>query len=94
MHCAVIGAAGMIGRKLTARLVADGAVGEVALDRLTLADVTTPTAPPGWSGTVDLRSADLAAPGNAERLVADRPVVIFHRAAVVSGEAEQDFDKG
>src|SRR5262249_7141600 len=28
------------------------------------------------------------------RLLADRPHVIFHLAAIVSGEAEQDFDKG
>jgi nucleoside-diphosphate-sugar epimerase len=30
----------------------------------------------------------------AERLVRSRPDLIFHLAAVVSGEAEQDFDKG
>ena len=39
-------------------------------------------------------AADLAAPGEAERLVEDRPDLIFHLAAVVSGEAEADFDKG
>ena len=30
----------------------------------------------------------------ADKLVADRPDVIFHLAAIVSGEAELDFDKG
>src|SRR5688572_14194326 len=38
--------------------------------------------------------SDLAAPGEAEKLVATRPQLIFHLAAVVSGEAEADFDKG
>jgi nucleoside-diphosphate-sugar epimerase len=33
-------------------------------------------------------------PGEAEKLVAERPEVIFHLAAIVSGEAEADFDKG
>ena len=33
-------------------------------------------------------------PGVAARCVANRPDVIFHLAAVVSGEAEADFDKG
>ncbi len=33
-------------------------------------------------------------PGEAAKLVAGRPDVIFHLAAIVSGEAEQDFDKG
>jgi len=38
--------------------------------------------------------SDLSAPGEAEKLVASRPEVIFHLAAVVSGEAEADFEKG
>ena len=39
-------------------------------------------------------AADLADPGAAQRLVEGRPDVIVHLAAVVSGEAEADFDKG
>ena len=77
----VIGAAGMIGRKLVERLARDGA-------DLTLHDVV---AFESRSNTV---VSDLSAPGEAERLVAGRPGLIFHLAAVVSGEAEADFDKG
>lgn len=39
-------------------------------------------------------NADLAAPGVAAALVESRPHLIFHLAAVVSGEAEADFEKG
>ena len=39
-------------------------------------------------------ATDLAAPGEAERLVEGRPDLIFHLAAVVSGEAEADFEEG
>src|SRR5438105_2785123 len=39
-------------------------------------------------------AADLAAPGEAGKAIADRPDTIFHLAGVVSGEAELDFDKG
>jgi nucleoside-diphosphate-sugar epimerase len=39
-------------------------------------------------------SGDLAAEGAAEALAALRPDVVFHLAAVVSGEAEADFAKG
>jgi len=42
MHVLILGAAGMIGRKLTARLVADGAVAGREIDRLTLVDVVVP----------------------------------------------------
>jgi nucleoside-diphosphate-sugar epimerase len=89
----ILGAAGMIGRKLTARLLADGHVAGRDLDRLTLADVVAPPLPAGTSG-VESIAADLATPGQAERLVRGRPGLIFHLAAVVSGEAEADFDKG
>ena len=39
MRVLILGAAGMIGRKLTARLLADGLVGDRAVERLALADV-------------------------------------------------------
>jgi nucleoside-diphosphate-sugar epimerase len=38
--------------------------------------------------------ADLSRPGEAEKLLAKRPDLIFHLAAIVSGEAEADFEKG
>jgi len=94
MHVLILGAAGMIGRKLTARLVADGNVGGRGIDRLTLADVVAPPEPAGAAGTAEGVAADLADPGAAERLVEGGPDLIFQLAAVVSGEAEADFDKG
>jgi nucleoside-diphosphate-sugar epimerase len=94
MHVAIVGAAGMIGRKLTERLVRDGALGDAPLDTLTLVDVITPEAPKGFGGTVNALVLDMSEPGVAERLVETRPDVIFHLAAIVSGEAEADFEKG
>jgi D-erythronate 2-dehydrogenase len=94
MHVLILGAAGMIGRKLTARLLADGRLGDRAVERLTLADVVPPQQPASAAGNVELVAADLAAPGEADRLVDRRPDLIFHLAAVVSGEAEADFEKG
>jgi D-erythronate 2-dehydrogenase len=93
MHVLIIGAAGMIGRKLTERLVREGSVAGAAIDRLTLADVVAP-ARPQFSGRVETMASDVSAPGEAEKLLASRPDTIFHLAAVVSGEAEADFDKG
>ncbi|MDE1992542.1 MAG: SDR family oxidoreductase [Rhizobiaceae bacterium] len=94
MHIAIIGAAGMIGRKLTARLVADGGLGGAEITRLTLIDVIEPATPEGFGGKVKTRARDLSQPGVAEKLIAKRPDVIFHLAAIVSGEAELDFEKG
>ena len=70
----------MIGRKLAERLSREGTLAGREISELTLADA------------VD--GDDLVEPGTADRLVAARPEVIFHLAAVVSGEAEADFEKG
>lgn len=94
MHILIIGAAGMVGRKLAAKLSSDGHLGGKAVDRMTLVDVVAPEGPQGFTGAIDAREADLSAPGEAEALIVTRPDVIFHLAAIVSGEAEQDFDKG
>jgi D-erythronate 2-dehydrogenase len=73
----VVGAAGMIGRKLAERLSRDG------VSELTLVDAA-------GSATV----ADIAEPGVAAELMSSRPDVVFHLAAVLSGESEADLEKG
>ncbi|WP_426239221.1 D-erythronate dehydrogenase [Pararhizobium sp. DWP1-1-3] len=94
MHVLIIGAAGMIGRKLAARIAADGTLSGQPVDKLTLADIFPPSSPAGFSGEVTTEIADLSEGGRARNLIAQRPDVIFHLAAIVSGEAEVDFAKG
>jgi len=94
MHVLIIGAAGMIGAKLTQRLIKEGSVAGKPIDAMTLVDVVAPTAPKGAEFKIRTEAADLSTPGVAERVIADKPDIIFHLAAIVSGEAEADFDKG
>jgi D-erythronate 2-dehydrogenase len=94
VHILITGAAGMIGRKLTDRLIRDGGLNDKPISKLTLADIVPPPSPSGFSGTVEARTCDLTSADAARTLVGDAPNVIFHLAAVVSGEAEADFDKG
>ncbi|HSG54439.1 MAG TPA: D-erythronate dehydrogenase [Paracoccaceae bacterium] len=56
-------------------------------------DVVPPSAPQSAIPTTCI-SADLSAPGTAADLINHRPDLIYHLAAIVSGEAEADFDKG
>ena len=45
MHILVLGAAGMVGRKLTERLLRDGRLGKRDITRMTLQDVVAPAKP-------------------------------------------------
>lgn len=93
MKVLIIGAAGMVGRKLTAALLASGQVGGQAMTSLVLADVILPAAPEVAIKTTTL-AVDLSSPAGAGQLIGYRPDLIFHLAAIVSGEAEADFEKG
>jgi nucleoside-diphosphate-sugar epimerase len=94
LHILVLGAAGMVGRKFVERLARDGRLGKSEITRLTLHDVVAPTKPENAGFPVEVVAGDFAVPGAAEKLIAGRPDAIFHLAAIVSGEAELDFDKG
>ncbi|MEM6664966.1 MAG: D-erythronate dehydrogenase [Pseudomonadota bacterium] len=94
MKVLIIGAGGMIGAKLMERLVADGALGDSTITHLTAVDVVSPKLPanapfPVVSAAMDISDAAQVAP-----LIDTEPDMIFHLAAIVSGEAEKDFEKG
>lgn len=94
MKVLILGGAGMVGRKLAERLAKDGELGGKAISAMTLYDVVAPTAPVGAAFPVALETGDLPAEGETDRLIASKPDVVFHLAAIVSGEAELDFEKG
>ena len=94
MHVLIIGAAGMIGRKLVGAISRQGLLGTRPVGRLTLVDAVAPETPAGFSGEATCLALDVSDPLAAPRMLAGRPDVIVHLAAIVSGEAEQDFDKG
>lgn len=93
MKILIIGAAGMLGRKLVQALIARGDIQGNRIESLILADIFAPDRP-DFAGAVETIAADLSLPGTAERLIEQRPDLICHLAAIVSGEAEADFEKG
>ncbi|MDH3682004.1 MAG: SDR family oxidoreductase [Acidimicrobiia bacterium] len=90
MRVLITGAAGMLGRKLTARLTSAGVLAGGPIDQLDLADIAAIADEVGHR-TIEV---DLAEPGAAERIAASGYDVVFHLAGVVSGEAEADLTKG
>ncbi|HTU30713.1 MAG TPA: D-erythronate dehydrogenase [Solirubrobacteraceae bacterium] len=93
MRVVIIGGAGMVGSKLAARLASDGMLGPRPIESIALVDVVEPPIPPG-AVPVEAIAGDITDAGVAPRMLAERPEVIFDLAAVVSGEAETDFEKG
>lgn len=85
----ILGGGGMIGQKLAHHIAREGWHGQPA--SVTLHDIAFP---PDDAPAAQRITGSLADTDAAEKLVASRPDVIFHLAAIVSGEAEQAFDKG
>ncbi len=93
MNILIIGAAGMLGRKLVEALASGKS--NFATDKLIRHDVVLSPAPPAHASfSVETFMGDLSVPGEAEKLIAHQPDLIFHLAAIVSGEAEANFEKG
>lgn len=94
MKLLITGAAGMIGAKLSQRIAAEGSVHGQPVESITLFDVVPTTAPPSDSIDFHIETGDLRSSATTDSLAAARPDLIFHLAAIVSGEAELDFEKG
>lgn len=83
----ILGGGGMIGQKLAARLITESTFADLDL---TLFDMAFPP------GGIDAKTVtgNVADPAMAKTLAAGRPDVIFHLAAIVSGQAEAEFALG
>ncbi len=90
MRVLITGAAGMIGRKLTAALIERGTLQGRPIRQVILQDIVAAEVAAPHVALV----GDLSVPAVAAGLIAHRPEVIFHLAGVVSGEAEANFDLG
>src|SRR5262245_53201553 len=97
MHVLITGGAGFLGKALAAQLLERGHLVGVdgrdeRIEEITLTDVVEA------QGLDDSRvvrvSGDIADRALLERVITTRTTAIFHLAAVVSGQAEADFDLG
>jgi nucleoside-diphosphate-sugar epimerase len=68
-------------------------IGGRPISAVLLHDVVGPVVPVA-PFAITTRVGDLSDAGEIEALLAGKPDIIFHLAAIVSGEAEADFEKG
>jgi nucleoside-diphosphate-sugar epimerase len=96
MRIVITGGAGFLGSRLARAILARGSLSDArgearAVRELVLLDVV----PAAISDPrVSVVTGDLADPALLERVVTDKTDSIFHLAAVVSGQAEAEFDVG
>jgi len=98
MRIVITGGAGFLGQRLARRLLERGTASDArgqsrAIESLVLLDVVAPPEPIRDSRVTTI-AGDLADPAVIDRAVARDTDSIFHLAAVVSGQAEADFDIG
>jgi len=94
MRVTITGGAGFLGRKVAARLALMGRIGRRDIAAMTLFDVVQPKPPEGAAFPVTCLTGDIAAPSDIGRIVDRETGVVIHLAAVVSAQAETDFELG
>ncbi|MGN6390130.1 MAG: D-erythronate dehydrogenase [Burkholderiaceae bacterium] len=97
MQVLITGGAGFLGVRLARQLLARGTLADAQgvqqpITRITLLDVT---AAQGFDDPrVQVMTGDIADAGTIESALTPQMQSVFHLAAVVSGQAEADFDLG
>lgn len=93
MRVLIIGAAGMLGQRLTMQIAQSGRIGEREVNAMLLADRILPAQGTGAVNT-ESRTVEISLPESVSHLIEWRPDVVFLLAAIVSSDAESNFDKG
>src|SRR5438132_13252514 len=98
MRIVITGGAGFLGQRLARKLLERGSLtdargAERDVRALVLVDVAQPASPPD-DPRVSIVTGDLTDASLVDRVVTADTDSIFHLAAVVSGQAEADFDLG
>lgn len=94
MKILIIGAAGMIGQKLIIKLLSIKSLNGKKIKELILFDVIKSPKIKDSHIKIKIKSGDLSNSLVSKKLIKDKPDLIFHLAAIVSGHAEKEFELG
>ena len=94
MSITILGGGGFLGAKLARRLVQEGRLGGRPIEALTLFDLQPPPVPAGAPFPVRSLGGDVSDPRAVAAAIPPATRVVVHLAAVVSAQAEADFELG
>jgi len=93
MRVLILGGGGFLGKRLAKELLLNGGLHQGELTKLTLIDYAFPDEMP-IDKRLECVKADFSDESIIRNALHSSPDVIFHLAAIVSGEAEKNFDLG
>ena len=94
MKILIMGGAGMIGQKLLNLILSNPKLRNKQITEITLFDIIDSPYPSDSKIPIIVKSGDISNQQTRVDLVSSKPDIIFHLAAIVSGQAEQEFDLG
>ena len=94
MKILIMGGAGMIGQKLLNLILKKEKINNQKITEITLFDIIEAPYPDGTNIPIQSKSGDISKTDVSKNLISSKPDIIFHLAAIVSGQAEQEFDLG
>ena len=94
MKILIMGGAGMIGQKLLNLILKKEEINNEKISEITLFDIIDAPYPQDAMISINSTSGDISDEKVSKNLISSKPDIIFHLAAIVSGQAEQEFDLG
>lgn len=93
MKVLITGGGGFIGQKIARKLAAEPIIRDQVISSMVLADIVEPPAIDAAFPIICM-AGDISDVDSVAKMFTDTPDVVFHLAAIVSADAEANFDKG
>ena len=92
MEILILGGAGMVGQKLLKKIIEIKSLNGKPISKIKLFDIVDAKYPEDCGIEIETLTGDISKPETSKDLISSKPEIIFHLGAIVSGQAEEEFD--